>query len=131
LAVKANRPSAESPKSAEFVCPECGRSFTRAAALGAHRSRVHGVAGASAQSKNRAAKRSRRNGNTSKAAAATAIRASRPRPTRTRQAKPASKGADRDALLRTLFPQGIPAKQEIIGSLNIWLEEADRLSRLR
>ena len=27
-----------------LVCPECGRSFTRAAALGSHRSRVHGVA---------------------------------------------------------------------------------------
>src|SRR5205085_8899680 len=32
----------------EFKCPECGRVFTRAAALGAHR-RSHGVVGASAQ----------------------------------------------------------------------------------
>jgi hypothetical protein len=32
----------------EFTCPECGKTFGRAAALGAHRSRAHGVAGATA-----------------------------------------------------------------------------------
>jgi hypothetical protein len=31
-----------------FTCPECGRSFTRAAALGAYRKMTHGVAGSSA-----------------------------------------------------------------------------------
>ena len=30
-----------------FVCPECGKSFRRAQALGAHRSRTHRVAGTS------------------------------------------------------------------------------------
>src|SRR5689334_18558372 len=44
---------------AEFVCPECGRTFGRAAALGAHRSRAHGVAGQSAQAqKSRQARQS-------------------------------------------------------------------------
>ena len=34
--------------SAALTCPECGRSFTRPAALGAHRKMTHGVAGTSA-----------------------------------------------------------------------------------
>jgi hypothetical protein len=34
--------------SGEFTCPECGKTFPRAASLGAHRSRTHGVAGATA-----------------------------------------------------------------------------------
>ena len=38
-------------KAAEFVCPECGRSFTRAAALGAHRRQAHGVVGVSRQAR--------------------------------------------------------------------------------
>ena len=33
---------------ATLSCPECGKSFTRAAALGAHRKMTHGVAGSSA-----------------------------------------------------------------------------------
>src|SRR5262249_43299591 len=32
-----------------FTCPECGRTFATAAALGSHRSRAHGVAGQSAR----------------------------------------------------------------------------------
>src|SRR6187397_1229375 len=41
---KARKPS---DPSGELVCPECGKTFTRAQALGAHRSRAHGVAGTS------------------------------------------------------------------------------------
>ena len=32
---------------AALVCPECGKTFTRAAALGAHRKMTDGVAGSS------------------------------------------------------------------------------------
>jgi uncharacterized C2H2 Zn-finger protein len=32
-----------------LTCPECGKAFARAASLGAHRNRAHGVAGASAR----------------------------------------------------------------------------------
>jgi hypothetical protein len=39
--------------SAALTCPECGRSFSRPAALGAHRSRVHGVPGSSQNAPNR------------------------------------------------------------------------------
>jgi hypothetical protein len=35
----------------EFKCPECGRTFTRAAALGAHRRQAHGIAGATSRSR--------------------------------------------------------------------------------
>lgn len=38
-------------KQNNFVCPECGRKFGRAQALGAHRSRAHGVAGTSRATK--------------------------------------------------------------------------------
>jgi hypothetical protein len=38
---------------------------------------------------------------------------------------------DRDALLRTLFPSGIPAREEVIRSINSWLDEAERLAKLR
>jgi hypothetical protein len=37
---------------------------------------------------------------------------------------------NRDALLRSLFPNGIPASEEAIRSVNLWLDEAERLARL-
>src|SRR4051812_1716736 len=42
-----SRRSATTAVAAELVCPECGKTFTRAASLGAHRNRAHGVAGSS------------------------------------------------------------------------------------
>ena len=38
---------------------------------------------------------------------------------------------DRDALLRALFPAGIPPRQDVIDAVNAWLDEADRLARSR
>jgi len=107
-----------------LTCPECGRTFTRAAALGAHRKLKHGVAGTS---KNAAGKR-------------TDATASRKRRTNTstnsgRSTTAASNGAgqsvDRDALLRTLFPASIPPRQEVIEAVNAWLDDAERLARTR
>jgi hypothetical protein len=37
---------------------------------------------------------------------------------------------NRDQLLRTLFPNGIPAREEVVRSVNAWLDEAERLARL-
>ena len=37
----------EAPATDALTCPECGKTFTRAAALGAHRKMTHGVAGTS------------------------------------------------------------------------------------
>lgn len=103
--VAASRPAA----SGTFVCPECGKSFTRAASLGAHRNRAHGVAGGTARrGTTRAATRS-----TTSARSATA----RPR-----------KPLNRDALLAALFPNGIPARESVIRDVNAWLDQAEKLA---
>jgi hypothetical protein len=38
---------------------------------------------------------------------------------------------NRDALLRALFPHGVPARADVIGSINQWLDEAERLAALK
>ena len=68
-----------------LVCPECGKTFTRAAALGAHRKMTHGVAGSS------------------KAASTNRTRKPKPTTRTRRRAEPAGvdgagTGVDRDAL---------------------------------
>ena len=117
------RKQAPKPATDVFTCPECGKTFTRAAALGAHRKLKHGVAGTSANaSGNRPSANSRKH---------TRVTATR-RPTATTAA--ANDGAprvDRDALLRTLFPNGIPPRQDVIVQVNAWLDEAERLARSR
>jgi predicted RNA-binding Zn-ribbon protein involved in translation (DUF1610 family) len=95
----------------EFKCPECGKTFARAAALGSHRRRAHGVVGASAEA-----------GSTSR---------SRARSSSSSRSVRSTGRVDRDALLQTLFPTGVPAKEDVIRSLNGWLDEAERLAALR
>ena len=105
MATRATKAKA-TPAVDALTCPECGKTFTRAAALGAHRKMTHGVAGTS---KNATGKR-------------TNATASRKRRTTTssrgRSTTAASNGGaqpvDRDALLRTLFPAGIPPRQDVI-----------------
>src|SRR5690242_3718795 len=100
--------TANADSAGALVCPECGRTFTRPAALGAHRRRAHGVVGQT----NRG--RGRRN----------AGRAASARPPRaTRTAGTASPdGIDRDALLQALFPNGLPAREAVIRAANEWLD---------
>ena len=95
-----------------FACPECGKTFSRAASLGAHRNRAHGVTGASGR---RAETRRRASPTTTSRRTAS---------TRTRQ-----DSIDRDALLQALFPSGIPAKESVIRDVNAWLDQAERLAR--
>jgi len=111
----------------EFVCPECGRTFTRAAALGAHRSRAHGVAGRSA----RATKRRASSGPASTATSGSAAGKARADSSSRARASAGRNGIDRDALLKTLFPEGIPAHEEVIRAASGWLDDAERLSRMR
>lgn len=117
-----------------LTCPECGRDFARPASLGAHRNRAHGVVGAS---RRRAGRRSSsRNGGTTGRAPAT--QATRQQSTRTRNRASSSAGGarsdgarsriDRDALLQTLFPNGVPAREEVIRRANAWLDEAEQLA---
>ncbi|MEN3343022.1 MAG: hypothetical protein V7644_2426 [Actinomycetota bacterium] len=128
--------------SGEFVCPECGRTFARAAALGAHRSRAHGVAGASRSAARSRGKTTGKAPSSRRTSGAARTRAAVTSPRRGRGGSAATQrsrsraqgqdgGVDRDALLRSLFPNGIPARAEAIREVNAWLDEAQRLSRLR
>jgi hypothetical protein len=93
----------EAPSST-FTCPECGREFTRSAALGAHRKQAHGVAGASRRGRTAARLRnSHGNGG-------------------------ASTTVDHDKLLKLVFPDGAPASERTLQATLAWLEEADRLA---
>jgi hypothetical protein len=38
---------------------------------------------------------------------------------------------DRDGLLQSLFPTAIPAREDAIRQVNAWLDEAERLARMR
>ena len=106
-----------------LTCPECGKTFTRAAALGAHRKMTHGVAGIS---KNAAGKRT----NTTASRRRRTTTSSRSRATIS-TSNGGAPPVDRDALLRTLFPAGIPPRQDVIQAVNDWLNEAERLARSR
>jgi hypothetical protein len=104
-----------------FKCPECGRTFTRAAALGAHRHQAHGVAGRSANAANTSRRRTTTDagkGSSGRGSAANGGAQNR-------------SPINRDDLLASVFPAGIPAKETVIRAVNSWLDEAERLSRLR
>jgi uncharacterized C2H2 Zn-finger protein len=117
----------------EFTCPECGKTFTRAASLGAHRQRAHGVAGTSKKTASRrrrsaqasASGQSRRRPGTRRRAAATAATASSGRQGRDGQAT-----VNRDRLLQTLFPNGLPPREDVIRRIGSWLDEAEQLAKL-
>lgn len=157
--------SAARATSGQLVCPECGKTFTRPASLGAHRNRAHGVAGSSkagvsgGQTPTRAGNRgaagsraSSTSGVHSKRAASSRKAATTPvaSGTRRRAARAQGAGSDRpgrtvaksssddrgsslnrDGLLRSLFPIGIPAREDAIRQVNAWLDEAERLARMR
>lgn len=110
---------------ATLTCPECGRTFTRPAALGAHRRMTHGVAGTSANATNQRSKKRTRKPSMTASNGRLAPRRARTVATNDAQS------VDRDALLGALFPAGIPPRQDVIGAVNAWLEEAERLSRVR
>jgi hypothetical protein len=38
---------------------------------------------------------------------------------------------DRDRLLKTLFPNGIPASESVIRAVNSWLDDAERLAQMK
>jgi hypothetical protein len=104
-----------------FTCPECGRTFTRPAALGAHRKLKHGIAGISANASGKRDTTNRRRRNSAPTG--------RRRTTTPDATNGATQNVDRDALLRTLFPNGIPPRQDVITQVNAWLNEAERLAR--
>jgi uncharacterized C2H2 Zn-finger protein len=122
--------SAPEAKSGELVCPECGKTFTRPASLGAHRNRAHGVSGSSKASAKTASRRTKRSAVRSRATTASATASGGKRRVR-RSAANGQSGVNRDGLLRSLFPAGIPAREDAIRQVNAWLDEAERLARMR
>lgn len=101
---------------AAFTCPECGRAFGRAAALGAHRRRAHGVVGAKTR------KRSVPSSSNSQGRSGASPR---------RRAGSERHEVSRDALLQAVFPGGLPPREAVIRAANSWLEEADRLASMK
>jgi uncharacterized C2H2 Zn-finger protein len=117
-----------------LTCPECGKTFTRAASLGAHRNRAHGVAGASTRARRTRARRGHRNGGgtTRRSATAQTARQETSRVgSRTNSPDGGRRRLDRDALLQLIFPTGVPAREEVIRRLNAWLDEAEQLAITR
>jgi uncharacterized C2H2 Zn-finger protein len=120
---------ASSSGEATLTCPECGKTFTRPASLGAHRNRAHGVVGASARRTGRGGS-SRRSRTTRRGAA----QMTQPSNSRGRASSPNATDAgalNRDRLLQVLFPNGLPAREEVIRRANAWLDEAEGLARAK
>jgi hypothetical protein len=125
--------AAQTGTAEETVCPECGRTFKRPSALGAHRWQAHRVAGSSpqARSRRRTAKKSAAG---APAAAGRDLERALPAGSADGEARStASEDAavDRDALLRIVFPNGIPVRDDVIRYVTRWLDEAEALARLR
>jgi len=97
----------------QLVCAECGKTFTRAASLGAHRKHAHGVSSS----------RPRR---------APLQRGARERSSSSSQAPSNGKHVvDRDKLLALVFPEGLPKRERTLHEALAWLDEAERLARTR
>ena len=114
--------AAQAETTNEVVCPECGRKFKRPSALGAHRWQAHRVAGSSPQARSR-----RRTAKTATGARSSGGSAGA-------EARATASGdlvVDRDALLRIVFPNGIPVRDDVIRTVSRWLDEAEMLARLR
>jgi hypothetical protein len=88
-----------------LTCPECSKQFARAASLGAHRQRAHGVAGVKKRAPLPVSHSAARNG------------------------RAPSESVDRDRLLGILFPSGIPPRQDVLSDVSQWLDDAERLAR--
>jgi uncharacterized C2H2 Zn-finger protein len=129
-ATKADSGGASRASADQFTCPECGRVFSRAAALGAHRKAAHGVAGSKssrARTRSRASRRTRTQSSGTPPGGRSTASATRSNASRDGTTAP----VNRDALLAAIFPQGIPPRENVIRAIDTWLEEAERLARMR
>ena len=137
----ATRTGAKRAAKKKYVCPDCGATFDRPQSLGAHRRQAHGVVGNSKRSQSRARSagqaaparaggRGVRTRSQAPTAAARTTATARSDGASARRPRGGSAGADRDNLLRALFPSGIPARVEVIRAVNDWLDQADRLTQM-
>lgn len=113
--------AAQTETTGGVVCPECGRTFKRPSALGAHRWQAHRVAGTSPQARSR--RRTARAAGGGNSAGSTGLA---PRAT-----APGDFVVDRDGLLQIVFPNGIPVRDDVIRTVSRWLDEAEMLAQLR
>jgi hypothetical protein len=125
---KAKAAGAASPAS-PLVCPECGKDFSRAASLGAHRNRAHGVAGSSSNARTRRATRGTGATSVSTRSGATGNRGTTGRGATSQRRR--NGVVDRDGLLQALFPEGVPPRENVIHKLGAWLDQAEQLAKLR
>jgi hypothetical protein len=90
------------------------------------------VVGASTRAQRTRARRSHRNGGgtTRRSAAAQTTRQQTTR-RRGSSSEGGRSGVNRDALLQSIFPNGVPAREEVIRRANAWLDEAERLARAK
>src|SRR3954452_9366102 len=119
------------PSDGTLTCPECGKTFTRPASLGAHRNRAHGVGGASNRAQRTRARKGSRNGGTTHRgndAQTTPRQTTRRRRNTSASGGDQTGGINRDALLQALFPNGLPAREAVIRRANAWLDEAEQLA---
>jgi predicted RNA-binding Zn-ribbon protein involved in translation (DUF1610 family) len=125
---KVDSGGASSESADQFTCPECGRVFSRAAALGAHRKAAHGVAGSkSSRARTRSRASNRRQSTGTRPGRRSTVTATRSNASRDGSAA----SVNRDALLAAIFPQGIPPRENVIRAVNVWLDDAERLARMR
>jgi len=111
--------------SSQYVCPECGAAFERPQALGAHRRQAHGVTGTSKRSRSRQASAGAAGRKRRPAAVASSVRSTQ---SSSRDGRNAG-AVDRDRLLQSLFPNGIPAREDVISEVKSWLDQAERLAQ--
>ena len=115
----------ESPQSrqekGEFVLRSAPIASAAARHLPHSDSRTHGVAGTSRAARATAAPASAKSG---------ARGGASKRPGR-RSNRSAGTHFDRDKVLAAVFPNGVPPKADVIAALAPWLDEAERLSRMR
>jgi hypothetical protein len=88
---------------------------------------VHGVAGVS---KRRKRGRTGSGGGGTRRRGGQATRQQRARG-RAGASDGAQGGINRDRLLQTLFPNGVPAQEEVIRRASAWLDEAEKLARTK
>jgi hypothetical protein len=48
-----------------------------------------------------------------------------------RSSNGAATSVNRDALLRALFPNGMPAREDVVRAATAWLDQAEQLARMR
>ena len=118
--------AAQTGTTGETVCPECGRKFKRPSALGAHRWQAHRIAGSSPQARSRRRTAKSVPGGRNAAGLIGSEGGSEGRSTAAGDFV-----VDRDALLRIVFPNGIPVRDDVIRTVSRWLDEAEMLARLR